>query len=174
MMTKTTLKALYVGGGGLVATWLAVTPNPGAPTAATTTTQPVAAVREPSAEELSEQAERLRARSNGVALRPSKRNPFRFAAPRSPNRSDTRLEWLSPPAPVVPPPVVAPAVALSGIAEKATTNGVIRTAVISSGTQIYLVSEGDSVAGHYTVARIDREAVVLRDETGAEITLQLH
>lgn len=174
MMTKTTLKALYVGGGGIVATWLAVAPSTDAPATPAAGAQPIAAVREASAEELSAQAERLRARSNGVALRPSKRNPFRFAESKTPDRAATALDWLSPPAPAPQPPAVtAPAVTLSGIAEKTTANGIHRTAVISNGTQIYLVSEGQTVAGYYSVVRLDREAVVLRDPAGTETTLAL-
>jgi hypothetical protein len=48
-----------------------------------------------------------------------------------------------------------------------------RTAVISGDGQMYFVSEGDSVAGRYTVSRIDPEAVVLRDADGAELRLVL-
>ena len=64
MMTRTTLKALWVGGGGILATWLAVSPNHGVPA-----TPPAAAVRrpasaaEPTAEELNVQAARLRDRT---------------------------------------------------------------------------------------------------------------
>ena len=48
---------------------------------------------------------------------------------------------------------------LSGIAQKAGK----RTAIISGDGQVYLVGEGDSVAGRYTVVTIDPEAVLLRD-----------
>ena len=33
MMTRTTLKALWVGGGGILATWIAVAPNHAVPAA---------------------------------------------------------------------------------------------------------------------------------------------
>ena len=82
-MTKTTLKALWLGGGGVLATWLAVTPNQGVPTSAPTTVQRPAVSREPSADDLRAQANRLRERTTAVTLRASTRNPFRFNASRS-------------------------------------------------------------------------------------------
>ena len=83
-MTRTTFKALWIGGSGVLATWLAVSPNPGVPP-----TPPAAAVRraasaaEPTAEELNVQAARLRKRTAAVTLRPSTRNPFRYGSPKS-------------------------------------------------------------------------------------------
>jgi hypothetical protein len=38
---------------------------------------------------------------------------------------------------------------------------------------VYLVGEGDSVAGRYTVVTIDPEAVLLRDAAGVEQRLVL-
>jgi hypothetical protein len=45
--------------------------------------------------------------------------------------------------------------------------------VISGEGQLYLVTEGQVVGGRYTVVRIDAEAVLLRDQTGTELTLAL-
>jgi Tfp pilus assembly protein PilP len=171
MMTRTTLKALWVGGGGILATWLAVSPNRVAPT-----TQPVAAVRrpasssEPTAEDLTTQATRLRERSAAVALRPSTRNPFRYKSPKPAPRS-AALERAAQPSPVQSPIPTPPSAVLklSGVAHKAGT----RTAIIAGEGQIYLVGEGDSVAGRYTVVKIDPEAVLLRDASGAEQRLVL-
>ena len=58
---------------------------------------------------------------------------------------------------------------LAGIAENAGK----RTAVITSGTQMYLVSDGEAVAGALMVVRVDADAVLLRDPSGAELQLQL-
>jgi len=172
-MTKTTLKALWLGGGGVLATWLAVTPNQGVPTSAPTPTQRPAVSREPSADDLRAQADRLRARTNAMALRASTRNPFRFSTSRSAAAAGASI---APPAPVaLPAPAVAlpPALTLNGVTGKQTPDGVRRTAVISGDGQMYFVSEGDSVAGRYTVSQIEPEAVVLRDADGAEVRLGL-
>ena len=77
----------------------------------------------------------------------------------------------APAAPLAPP---APPYTLAGIAERNTPEGRKRTAVISGEGQLYLVTEGEIVGGRYTVVRIDPEAVLLRDQTGAEASLILH
>lgn len=172
-MTKTTLNALWLGGGGVLATWLAVTPNQGVPSAATTAAQRPAVTREPSAEDLNAQADRLRERTNAVTLRPSIRNPFRFSASKAPAASRLVSPAASMVTPLVPAAPLPPSLTLSGIAEKNTSGGVRRTAVLSGDGQIYLVGEGDSVAGRYTVVVVEPEGVVLRDAIGAELRLVL-
>lgn len=172
MMTRTTLKALWFGGGGILATWLAVSPNHGAPAQA-----PASAVRrpaiekEPTAEELTSQASRLRNRTGAAALRPSTRNPFKYSSTRSaaPSAPRERSIEAAAIAPAVPAAPVGPVLKLSGIAQKAGK----RTAIISGDGQIYLANEGDSVAGRYTVVTIDPEAVLLRDAAGVEQRLVL-
>jgi len=171
-MTKSTLKAAWLG-GGVVATWLAVTPDGVPPSSAIDVRQPTTA-REPSAEDLNVLAERLRERTQAVAPRPSTRNPFRFNA-RAAQRPDRSTAPGAPNAlpagPVVPPPLP---LSLAGIAENRTVQGVRRSAVLTIGGEIYLVGEGDSVAGRYTVIAVDPEAVVLRDASGAQVRLILH
>jgi hypothetical protein len=174
VLTKTTLKALYLGGGGLLATWLAVTPNQGAPTSPNAAAQQPVATREPSAEDLNSQVERLRARTTAGVLRPSTRNPVRFTSSKSLESTGSRVGWSLVPAEVEPSvPVAPPPLTLSGVTEKKTPTGSRRTAVISNAAHIYLVGEGDSVAGVYTVIKIDPEAVLLRDASGSELRLVL-
>lgn len=161
------LKALWFGGGGVLATWIAVSPNDGVPASS----QAAAVQRQASSSEdieLNERTLRLRERKPEADLEPSTRNPFRFSAPKPP----TARSVVPPPAsmaPVVPAMPSPPALQLSGIAQK---NG-SRTAILSGDGQIYLVGEGDSVAGRYTVVKVDPEAVLLRDSTGAEQRLVL-
>ena len=66
-----------------------------------------------------------------------------------------------------------PSLTLAGVAERRTSDGVRRTAVLSGNGQIYLVGEGDSVAGLYTVFAVEAEAVLLRDSTGVEFRIAL-
>jgi hypothetical protein len=172
VITKTTLKAL-VGGSGVLVTWLAVTPSPPQPLAVATPSR-AGAAREVSGEDLSALADRLRARTDAVLFQPSTRNPFRYAPPKSAASavgSPRLLAERAEPAPAVT--VAPPALSLSGVAEKKTSAGVRRTAVISGDGQLYLVGEGDPVAGRYTVITIDPETVILRDAAGAELRLAL-
>jgi hypothetical protein len=173
VMTKPTLKALWLGGGGLVATWFAVTPNQGVPASAPTTLQKPAALEEPSADDLRAQAARLRERTRAVTLSAATRNPFRFNESRV---AATPRESAVPPltvAPIAPPAALPPALTLNGVTGKETPDGLRRTAVLSGDGQMYFVREGDSVAGRYIVVTIDPEAVVLRDADGVETRLGL-
>jgi hypothetical protein len=172
VMTRTTLKALWVGGGGVLATWLAVSPNGVPTTSPATADRRPASASGPTAEELNAQATRLRNRTTALALRPSTRNPFKFSSPKSVARSSGGREpAVQSPAttPQIPVAPLGPVPRLSGIARKAGA----RTAIISVGEQIYLAGEGDSVAGRFTVVTVDPEAVLLRDDAGAEQRLVL-
>ena len=106
-----------------------------------------------------------------MTLRPT-RNLFRFSSPKSATRASTPRERgvqsaaIEPTIQAAPP---APTLKLSGVAQKAGK----RTAILSGDGQIYLVGEGDSVAGRFTVVTIDPEAVLLRDAAGVEQRLVL-
>lgn len=63
----------------------------------------------------------------------------------------------------------APPLSLAGIAQ----NAGARTAIITFGAQMYLVSEGEAVAGQFTVVKVEPESVVLHDSSGAELQLRL-
>ena len=60
---------------------------------------------------------------------------------------------------------VAPALKLIGIAEDATPDGLVRTAIISGPGQLFLVKEGDPVTPRYRVAQIAADVVELTDAT---------
>jgi hypothetical protein len=174
-MTKTTLKAIWFGGGGVIATWLAITPNQHTPgPAPTAESQRAAATSTLNADEVRAQADRLRNRRSAEAIRTPTRNPFRFSTPKpsAPKREPEPMASMPMfvPAPTAP---LAPMLKLDGIAVKTTSGAVSRTAIISGEGQIYVVREGDAVAGRYTVATIDPEAVLLRDTAGVELRLAL-
>ncbi len=177
MITKTTLKAV-IAGGGVMATWFAVAPNHGAPAPVAAPVERSAAAHETAANELNVLAKKLRERARGGELRASTRNPFRFGTGKTTTPGASRVGGSSmtlPAAialstPVAPP---APSYTLSGIAERNTPEGRKRTAVISGGGQLYLVGDGETVGGRYLVVRVDPEAVLLRDQTGTELSLVL-
>jgi hypothetical protein len=174
VITRTTLKTLWLAGGGVVATWLAVSPNRGATQAPQPITpQQSSSVQQINADDFSERAGKLRARTQAGPPRQSTRNPFRFTTPGAGSRNG-RPETMAapvqtlPPVPLSPP---SPTLTLSGIAERKTASGVARTAVITSEGQLYLVGVGDTVGGRFTVASIEAEAVMLRGSAGEELRL---
>jgi hypothetical protein len=158
---------LWFTGGGLIATWLAVNPNPVVPAGPSGAAAPRSpAVLQSTFDDLTLQETRLRQHLANVPLRPSGRNPFRFGASQSVR--------LSAAAPTVPVPaaavVVPPSLSLSGIA----TDKGTRTAIIAGDGQLYLVKAGELVGGRYNVVSIDSDSVTLRDEGGIETRLALH
>ena len=58
---------------------------------------------------------------------------------------------------------------LSGVAQKAGK----RTAVITVEGQLYVVGEGQTFGGRYTIIKIDPETVLFRDTDGVERRLAL-
>jgi hypothetical protein len=166
-MTKSTLNGLLAG-GGLLATWLAVNPNTTAPQASNVAAPARAgAVREVTAEDLNAQAATLAEHLGTAPLRPTERNPFRFG-----RATATKAPAVTAVAPILAPaaPVVAqPSLSLSGIA----TEKGKHTAIITGDGQLYVVKEGESVAGRYVVVTVDSDAVTLRDGAGTETRLVL-
>ncbi len=157
-MTSSRVTAL-LSGLGLLATWVASVP-PGA--------QAPVPVRLPAASGASRadaplpviqvNTDRLRVdadRRDGF-IHP-RRNPFEFSAraiplavPTHPIPAAASAEALPP----VPPP---PPFTLAGIAEDLG----VRTAVLSSQRDVFLVREGDVVDGRYTVGKIGADGVEL-------------
>jgi hypothetical protein len=167
-MTKSTLNTLWLAGGGLLATWLAVNPNTPALTGLDRAeTARTGAVREVTLDDLKLQQMKRREQVGGAALPPSRRNPFRFRMASAPVTPHAAAPAVLPSAPASSP---APSLYLSGIA----TEGLKRTAIISGQGQLYLVTDGEPVAGRYHVVTVESNAVTLRDDTGADIRLVLH
>ncbi len=114
--------------------------------------------------ELTKEIARLRDR-----LRPTtppaepRRNLFTFRATTPPAAHDARStpsSTIEAPA----PRISEPALKLAGIAEDDGADGPDRTAIISGeGGQLFMVKQGDPVAGRYRVARISSDAVELAD-----------
>jgi len=119
------------------------------------------------AADVQSQATRLHQRmSEAPAPSASVRNPFAFgAAPRTPHAAPptdiVRATVAPDPAPAVEP---APALLLMGIAEETMAAGPTRTSIIGEGDTIFMVVEGESVAGRYKVNKIGADAVELEDQ----------
>ena len=115
-MTKSTIKTVLAG-GGLLATWLAVTPNTNTPAGSKLADVPRGrAAHVVTVDDLSLQESRLRQHLGAMPLRPAGRNPFRFG---NAGASEPRPQAPAPPAVMAPAAVVFPSMSLSGIATDA-------------------------------------------------------
>ena len=124
--------------------------------------------------ELASEIERLHERLRPSATLPQAgRDLFSFvsSAPRPAARAEIpQPAQIEAPAPRPAPP----AVKLSGIAEDATPNGSVRTAIISGFGEVFLVKEGETVAARYRVVKVSSDVVELADLTdGTTVRLAL-
>jgi len=164
--------AAYLGGGILLAGWLASAagvvrpPTPRLPRRSAEAVQLDAV-----ASSVQSQAARLRHRL-AVAPAPQApvRNPFAFVeAPAS--SAVTAPRRPDPAPPVVMEQIAAePDLILLGVAEQGST----RTAMIASGDELLMTTEGQTVVGRYRVGKVSADAIELIDlGTGATRRLSL-
>ncbi len=110
------------------------------------------------------QAQTARLRSRLAQAQPAAepvRNPFMFA-PRESARRPARSAAPLPEPAALPP--AEPAIELVGVAEDRTKNGLVRTAIVSSlSGDLFLVKEGETLAGRYKVQAVGPDAVDLSD-----------
>jgi hypothetical protein len=104
------------------------------------------------------------------------RNPFAFE-PRRPDEPRAaapaeagRAPEIDPPAPPVP---VAPLLQLVGVAADLTDDGIIRTAILSNGREMWLLKVGGQLPDGRTIVRVEDDAVALADAFGQELVLRL-
>ena len=116
------------------------------------------------------QASRLRQRLAGApALRAQVRNPFTFAERESGTAPSALFPRVAQPAPVaVNAPLPDPELALIGVAEEGET----RTAMIQSGDELLMATEGAILANRYRVVKVGAEGVELVD-LGTGVTRRL-
>jgi hypothetical protein len=167
--------AAYLGGTLLLVAWLASA-------AGVSRRQPQTQITAPRAEavqldalatDVQSQAVRLRTRlAAAPAPQMPLRNPFMFAVSAPVRRVAAPVEpRLQTPVPEVPELVLE----LAGVAEQKTDAGVKRTAMVAApGDQLYMVTEGQELAGRYRVSAVGADAVELKDlVTGATRRLAL-
>ena len=115
------------------------------------------------ASEITKLHERLRPT---IAPRQEGRNLFQFNAARAAVAAPRRADPPEADAvPALPPP---PSLKLSGIAEDRGTDGPVRTAIISTGGELFLAKEGEMVTPRFKVSRISADVVELIDLTTNE------
>jgi hypothetical protein len=165
MSSKQTATIVVVGGA--LAAWLAnaATSNHESAPAPVARAAPIEARGAELADEIARLHERLRP---SALPRTPARNLFSF-------RSDVARPAPAAPAPApslffpVPSAATKPesGLKLSGFAEDSSPDGgIVRTAIISSPTQLYLVKEGEAVTARYRVTKISSDAVELTDVNG--------
>jgi hypothetical protein len=155
---KPTRAAAYLGGGTLLAAWLASAAGvraPAIPPVPDRTTE--ARQMDALTSGVQSQALRLRQRlSAAPAPHPTVRNPFEFAL--QPHAVVNETKHVDRASAVVEAPA-EPNLVLIGLAE----DGPTRTAMIESGEELVMASEGQTVAGRYRVAKVSADAIELVD-----------
>lgn len=152
-----------VSSATVLATWFASAPpgvQPSTPPALSSVPAPVLP---DSGVDIAREAERLHVRLRAeAAFRLPGRNPFRFNRV-APARGRVPVTPAPPAAQEVPVAPAAPAVPLklAGIAEDSLEGQVLRTAIISTPTDVVLAKEGDTVMDVYRVLQIGSESVEL-------------
>ena len=157
--------AAWLGGGMLLAAWLAAAAGPSlAPPSSAGPQEYQTPAPDRTALELAAEAERLNSRMEVVAApRPVTRNPFLFASKAEPATVPPHgIEPLaSPPVPAAP---AAPPVKLIGVAEDGNGPSLVRTAILSMGGELLFAKEGEPIgAGRYRISTIGPDAIELED-----------
>lgn len=172
-MTGNRRIAAYLGGGCLLAAWLASAASTSRQAAVEPPPQsaPATSNTEALAEGVQAQAARLRERIAGApAPSTPARNPFVFAARElapAPRPAARRLEPVPAPDATVP---AEPEFALVGVAEQQSPNGIARTAMITGdGDELFMLTEGQVLAGRYRVTVVGSDVVQLESLTTGAI-----
>ncbi len=165
-LTRSLLKTFSITGGGLIATWLAVTPAATPPGLAPARVERVRSTPDFAPADLISREAKLRERGAGAPLQPLARNPFKFASTGGRLRRFGAGQWRA----AAP---AGPNYTLSGIAERKTEDGAVRTAIIADGTQVFLVNEGDFLPGRFGVLKVGADAVELLEPDGTRLRLLL-
>jgi len=142
-----------VSGATLMATWLGW-----APASPPTATPAVSSARPSGAADIQSQADRLQVRvRKELEYRDPTRNPFRFRE----RAQAPRPAAVAVPAASLIPAIEPPPFTLQGMATETVDGAPQRTAILSTGTEVLFVKEGDRV-GSFTVTLVN--------ETGVEVT----
>jgi hypothetical protein len=156
--------AVYSGGAVLLLAWMSAagvrqTPEIPAPVKPVETTGTASLAADVQAQTI-----RLRSRlAAAPAPQEPARNPFAFVG-RDPAKRHAARPAAPAAAPVQPLPPPEPAIQLIGVAESNTPKGAARTAIISAlSGELFLVKEGETIAGRYRVGAVGTDAVELND-----------
>ena len=154
-----TRAAAYLGGGMLLAAWLASAAGVGSPSIPPIESRSPEAVQlDALASDVQSQASRLRQRlAVAPAPRATIRNPFEFVVVEPPPAVISKRAAAPAPPIVDAPP--EPNLVLIGLAEEGST----RTAVIESGDELVMATEGQTIVSRYRVVKVGADAIELID-----------
>ncbi len=157
MITKRTVVLVIVLGA--LAAWIAAASTSGVRSARVVVSPPSAIDARGAA--LSAEIEKLHDRLRPTAVPQHTRNLFQFGsrAPEPSAAAPAPVQAAARPAPVEPP------FKLIGMAEDAG----VRTAILSSPSQLLMVKAGDLVAPTYRVSTISADAIELTDSTDGSV-----
>jgi hypothetical protein len=161
-----------------VATWLTAASAPDVrPAAAPPATQPPPQL-EQSAAMMQAEVARLHARIGPTAVPDGRRDLFRFstrsARPTPVTRRAAADHDADAQATAPPAASEAPALSLIGIAEDESSDGPVRTAIVSGLGDVFLVKAGDRIGDRFRVEEVRAGSVELFDtSTDARTTLAL-
>jgi hypothetical protein len=153
-----TRAAAYLGGGMLLAAWFASAAGVGRPSIPPVASlSPETVQLDALASDVQSQALRLRQRlAAAPAPRATIRNPFEFVALQPPTVSSKTPALSTPPVVEAPP---EPNLVLIGLAE----DGATRTAMIESGDDLVMATEGQTIVSRYRVVKVGADAIELVD-----------
>lgn len=157
--------AAYLGGGILFAAWLAAAAGVGQPSIPQPATPSTDAVQlDALASGVQSQAAHLRQRLAAAPVPNAQaRNPFAFGLVERPQASHVDKAVIAEPVGTVQTEP-EPNLVLLGLAEDGST----RTAVIGSGDDLVMATEGQTIVGRYRIAKISSDGIELIDlVTGA-------
>lgn len=158
----------YIGGAVVLAAWMASAASTGVPQEPQPAVRPVATSgTEQLAADVQAQSARLRQRlASAPVPREPTRNPFVFGEREAVRTRVASSRPVVMPEPAAAPAPVEPALVLIGIAGQHSASGIVRTAmIVGPGEELYMVAEGQPLAGRYMVAAISADAVELKDTT---------
>jgi hypothetical protein len=164
--------ALYGVSGVAIASWLAAASTSGVRSPILPEPPARTSGLDRSAADLRTEIARLHDRLAPTAVPSRSRDLFRYSS-RPPRHASVARE-VAAASPVDVAAAPAPIFTLIGIAEDAVADGVVRTAIVSGPSDVYLVKPGDTLAGHFRVEQVAADAVQLIDTTtSAPTTLVL-
>jgi len=164
--TRAFVLALLAIGAAAAAIALAIGVRPGRSTVGELTRRSVPTAIDPVVQALSDGHARMSASQQAARPLPvSRRDPFRFKTDRStsfdqPEPRGGAVLSTRTPRPSLP---AEPTLTLAGVAEDASSGALVRVAIISTATGLYLAKEGERVEQRFEILSIAATEVRLRD-----------
>lgn len=155
-----------------LASWFsaASTPDVDVPTPATRVAPRVPTALDRSSALLQSEIDRLHDRLAPTSRPSHSRDLFRFNAPKPRRPSQAAAPIAAAVEQAEPVQEQPPALKLIGVAEDASSEGVVRTAILSGLGDVFLVKAGDVVSGRFRIDQVAPDAVQITNVATAAVT----